>query len=239
MGIVSPEVLLGRGLGLLLGFTLHEWAHAWAAYRLGDLTAYREGRLTLDPRAHIDPMGILLALFVGFGWAKPVPINPYAFYPPASRKQKLMMVSLAGPLMNLLIAAVGGLLLRTMVALGMVERTSGVLVGGGLVQYGVGTNGFFDFLYGVLGTVVIFNLVLFLFNLLPLAPLDGYKIAVGVLPWSYSRWLEQHERETMFVLLMLLMMGLISPQFNLLWGVLGAPLDWLYQALVGLYPVFS
>ena len=237
MGIFSPEVLLGRGLGLLVGFTLHEWAHAWAAYRLGDRTAYYQGRLTLDPRAHIDPMGILLALFAGFGWAKPVPVNPRAFHP--NEKQGLMIVSLAGPLMNLLIAAAGGVLVHLMALSGMVESVTGVLVGGGIVHYGVGTNGFFDFLYGVLGTVVIFNLVLFLFNLLPLAPLDGYKIAVGVLPPEYSNWFVRHERETTFVLLMLLMIGLISPQFNILWGVLGPILDKLYQVLVGLYPVFG
>ncbi len=203
---------MGRGLGLVVGFTLHEWAHAWAAYRLGDRTAYYQGRLTLDPRAHIDPMGILLALFAGFGWAKPVPVNPRAFYP--NEKRGVMIVSLAGPLMNVLIAAEGGLLLRTMIAAGM-------------------TAGFWGFLYGVLSTAVFFNLVLFLFNLLPLAPLDGYKIAVGVLPPEYSNWFVQHERETTFALLMLLMIGLISPQLDILWRVLSPPLVALYRLLVG------
>jgi Zn-dependent protease len=98
----SIEVLLGRVIGLVLGFTLHEWAHAWTAYRLGDQTAYYRGRLTLDPRAHIEPLGIILALVAGFGWAKPVPVNPAAFYP--NEKRGLVMVSLAGPVMNLLIA---------------------------------------------------------------------------------------------------------------------------------------
>ena len=213
MGIFSPEVFLGRALGLLVGFTLHEWAHAWSAYRLGDRTAYYQGRLTLDPRAHIDTIGILLALFAGFGWAKPVPVNPRALHP--DEKRGLMIVSLAGPLMNLLIAAVGGILLRMMITADLLE-------------------GFFGFVFGVLSTAVFFNLVLFLFNLLPLAPLDGYKIAVGVLPPEYSNWFVRHERETTFALLMLLLIGLVSPQMDILWGVLGPPLVWLYRLFVGI-----
>ena len=105
MNFFSPEVLIGRVIGLVIGFTLHEWAHAWTAYRLGDNTAYYQGRLTLSPRVHIEPMGIILALIAGFGWARPVPVNPRAFYP--HEKRGLVIVSLAGPLMNLLSLAAG------------------------------------------------------------------------------------------------------------------------------------
>lgn len=208
---LSIEILIGRAIGLLLGFTLHEFAHAWTADRLGDRTPYYQGRLTLDPRAHIDPMGIILALLVGFGWARPVPVNPRAFYPNETRG--LMIVSLAGPVMNLLIAIVVGLVVR-------------VLVGGGVLG---------GFVLNMLYTIMVFNLVLFLFNLLPFSPLDGYKIAVGVLPWRYSSELVRYERETTFALLLLLMMGAITRgRLDVLWTVLGPPLRFLRDLILGL-----
>ncbi|HML24933.1 MAG TPA: site-2 protease family protein [Aggregatilinea sp.] len=207
---VSLETLLGRAIGLLIGFTLHEFAHAWTADRLGDRTPYYQGRVTLDPRAHIDPIGIALALLAGFGWAKPVPINPSAFYP--NEKRGLVIVSLAGPVMNLLIGIVVGLILRATLA----NASLG------------------SFTYSVLYTVMMFNFVLFLFNLLPLSPLDGYKIAVGVLPWRYSSDLTRYERETTFILLLLLMMGVITRgRLDILWTVLGPPLTALRNLILG------
>ena len=207
---LTIEVLLGRVIGLVIGFTLHEWAHAWSAYRLGDYTAYHQGRLTLDPRAHIDPMGIFLALIAGFGWARPVPVNASNFYP--NEERGLVIVALAGPVMNLIVGIVVGLFLRVLLAADLVN----------------------DFMYSVLATIVIFNLVLFLFNLLPLAPLDGYRIAVGVLPPEQSRSMVRYERETTLILMLLLMLGLISNgRVNLLWTVLGPPLRFLYRTILG------
>lgn len=235
----SPEVLLGRIIGLIIGFSLHEWAHAWTAYRLGDNTAYFQGRLTVNPRAHIEPVGILMAIFAGFGWAKPVPVNPRAFYP--NEQRGLMLVSLAGPVMNLIIAAVFAFFIRLMWMGGLIEGDTRVLIGSGrLVEVGMGSNGVITFLYQVLGTVVLFNLVLFLFNLLPFSPLDGYKIAVGVLPPEQSRWLMRYEKESTLVLFMLLIMGILSRgQLDILWAVLGPPLRFLYEALTHFYPSFS
>lgn len=207
---VSLETLLGRAIGLLIGFTLHEFAHAWTADRLGDRTPFYQGRLTLDPRAHIDPMGILLALLVGFGWARPVPINPRAFYPNETRG--LVIVSLAGPVMNLLIGIGVGLILRATLAADSLN----------------------NFTYNVLYTIMMFNLVLFLFNLLPFSPLDGYKIAVGVLPWRTSNDLVRYERETTFALILLLMVGVITRgRLDLLWAVLGPPLNALRNVILG------
>lgn len=207
----SLETLIGRGIGLLIGFTLHEWAHAWSAYRLGDNTAYYQGRLTLDPRAHIDPMGIMLALLAGFGWAKPVPVNPRALYP--DEKRGLVIVSLAGPLMNLLIAFGFGLLVRVMLGLGLDDSLA--------------------FIFDIVVTIVIFNLVLFLFNLLPFSPLDGYKIAVGTLSREYANWLVRYERETTLALMLVLMAGIINPQLNILWIVLGPLLRSLFRLFTG------
>lgn len=238
MNFFSPEILIGRVIGLVIGFTLHEWAHAWTAYRLGDNTAYYQGRLTLNPRAHIEPIGIILALIAGFGWARPVPVNPRAFYP--NEKRGLVIVSLAGPLMNLLIALALGVGVRLLTVGGLFETQWRVLVDSGeLIRKGVGTAGVLTFIYNVLGTVVLFNLVLFLFNLIPLSPLDGYKIAVGTLPPESSRTLVKYERETTLALMLLLLMGAMSyGRFNLLWAVLGPPLNTLYQLCTGFYPVF-
>lgn len=206
---LTPEILLGRVIGLVIGFTLHEWAHAFTAYRLGDNTAYRQGRLTLDPRAHIEPLGIILALIAGFGWARPVPINPRAFYPHETRG--LVIVSLAGPVMNLIIAAVFGGAIRLLSAAGMMP----------------------DFLYTVLATVVLFNLVLFLFNLIPLAPLDGYRIAVGVLPYQQSATLVRYERETTLALMLIIMLGAITDgRLDPLGTVLGPPIRFLFRTLM-------
>jgi Zn-dependent protease len=214
----SIEILLGRVIGLVIGFSLHEWAHAWSAYQLGDTTAYRQGRLTLNPRAHIEPMGLILALFAGFGWAKPVPVNPYAFYP--NEKRGIVLVSLAGPVMNLIIALIVGILIRFMLLTGAIDLYLG--------RYLIIDSGVVKFFYNVIETVLIFNLVLCFFNLLPFSPLDGYKIAVGVLPREYSDLLIKYERETTFALILLLLVGVMG-NFSPLWAVLGPPIKFFFE----------
>jgi Zn-dependent protease len=237
LGQFSIEILLGRAIGLVIGFTLHEWAHAITAYRLGDNTPAYQGRLTWNPRAHIEPIGIVLALIAGFGWAKPTPVNPRAFYP--HEKRGLVIVSLAGPLMNLIVAAVLGLVIRLMAAGGIFEGQWWILSGGKLVEKGIGSAGALTFVYNVLGTIVLFNLVLFLFNLIPLAPLDGYTIAVGTLPPEQSATLVRYEHETTLALMLLILLGAMPfGGFNLLWSILGPPLRFLYEQFTSFYPLF-
>jgi Zn-dependent protease len=235
---ISIEILLGRIVGLVIGFTFHEWAHAWSAYRLGDMTAYRQGRLSLDPRVHIEPIGIFLALVAGFGWARPVPVNPAAFYP--NEKRGLVLVSLAGPLMNLLIAGFVALFIRVLAAGGLVEGATRMLVSSGeLVEIGIGSVGVMTFLYRVLGTVVVFNIVLFIFNLLPLAPLDGYKIAVGTLPVEASQSLVRRERETTLILMLVIMLGVLTDgRYDILGAILGPVIRFFFETLTGFYPSF-
>lgn len=201
MGItLDPAVLLGRMIALVIAFTVHEFAHAWTAYRLGDNTAYRQGRLTLDPRAHLEPIGIVLAIMVGFGWARPVPVNTRAFYP--NEQRGLMLVALAGPLSNLGLAFIFGFILRIVDLVGLISD-----------------GGFF---YEILFTIVFFNIVLFLFNLIPLSPLDGWKILNGLLPADQSYQLMQYERESTFALLLIFLVGsrvlgaIFSPFISLL-----------------------
>lgn len=164
---LSPSLLISRIITLILALTVHEFSHAFVAYRFGDTTARDAGRLTLNPLKHLDIVGSLMLLVAGFGWAKPVPVNPYAL----RRKSDaaMMWVSLAGPGSNLLLAILAGVLLRFRV-----------------VPW-VGSTGFLPSPAEFLFTFMTINLVLMLFNLIPLAPLDGEKVLANLLPDSWAR----------------------------------------------------
>lgn len=148
---------------LLLSLTLHEFAHARIALSFGDPTALRAGRVTLNPLRHLDPLGTIMLLFAGFGWAKPVPVNPYNLHP---RRLGDIMVSLAGPLSNLCLAVIAGCLMRIVI----VAYAAGV----------VGQIG--ELLFKALMILLTINVCLFTFNLIPLFPLDGHHILRELLP---------------------------------------------------------
>ena len=137
---------------LLFALCFHEFSHAYMAYRLGDNTAARMGRLTLNPMAHLDPIGSLMILFVGFGWAKPVPINPVNFSNP---RVDMIKVAFAGPASNLILAFLGGMIIRFI-------NITGIMLDGVFVQI------IYFFMY--------INIALAVFNMLPVAPLDGSQI---------------------------------------------------------------
>lgn len=168
---------------VLLAFPLHEFAHAWTAVRLGDSTPYYQGRLTLNPMVHIDPMGALLLAVGFFGWAKPVQFNPYNLRRAPSIKRGIVLVALAGPLMNLLIALVAALPLRF-------GGTDFIFSSGLLAQ--------------ILQLVVIVNIYLAVFNMIPLTPLDGSKVLWGLMPPSWSRTYEQIQQYSFFILILLI-----------------------------------
>ncbi len=154
---------------LMLYLSVHEWAHAYSAWKLGDDTASREGRLTLNPLAHIDPIGTVLLPLLGvpFGWARPVPVNPARFRRSITIRHGMVITAAAGPASNLamaLIATIGyGLYLRFVPS---------ALVGDGLVARMVSLS-------------VILNVVLAIFNMLPIPPLDGSRVADGLMPARY------------------------------------------------------
>ena len=169
----DPVLLLSRLFVLVVAFTVHEFSHAWTADRFGDNTPRMNGRLTLNPLAHLDPIGSLLLLLGGFGWAKPVPVNPYALGRNSSAA--LMWVSLAGPGSNFLMAILGAIPLR----LGLASLTGFGPISG-------------DFAVNFLSEFVWINLALMVFNLIPLAPLDGEKIAEYFFPPSWARVLDRN-----------------------------------------------
>jgi|Deesub1362B_J571_1020462.scaffolds.fasta_scaffold00010_154 Zn-dependent protease len=160
---------------MLLAVTLHELAHGFVAYRLGDPTAKMAGRLTLNPIKHLDPIGTLVFVFTRMiGWAKPVPVNPLNMRDP---KRDMIWVSLAGPAANILLAIVSAVFYHILVSLPM---TNPFIVNKIMVPLGM-----------MLRLSVTINIGLAVFNLLPIPPLDGSKIVMGVLPYrqavAYSR----------------------------------------------------
>jgi Zn-dependent protease len=167
-------MLITYGIILLTAFPVHEFAHAWVADRFGDNTPRANGRLTLNPLAHLDPFGSLMMIIAGFGWAKPVPVNPYILQ--RSSPSATMWVSLAGPMSNLLMAIIGAILFR----LGLVSIDDITFMDGKVLP----NLSLFVFLF------IRVNLWLMLFNLIPLFPLDGEKVLDYFLPPGAARFLE-------------------------------------------------
>jgi Zn-dependent protease len=202
---------------LVIGITIHEFSHAWAADALGDPTARYRGRLTLNPLAHFDPLGAMMILYSvvsgwGFGWGKPVPVDPrYLRYGP---RVGMALTAVAGPVSNLVIAAVAATPFR----LGM--SLPGLL--GELVL-----------------TIVFVNIGLALFNMLPIPPLDGYSVLSGLLSTIRARWaynfVTQLDRLQTFGP-MLFLVVIVADQFlpfSILGFVLGKPLQWIFRVLMG------
>jgi Zn-dependent protease len=212
---LSPPVLISRIITLVIAFTLHEFSHALTAFWLGDNTAKDAGRLTINPIAHLDPMGTLLLIFAGFGWAKPVPINPYRLR--QKSRAGVMLVSLAGPLSNLLLAVTAGLFLRF----------------SSLSIYASTSAGFLPTMGQFLLQFVIINITLFLFNLIPLAPLDGEKILLFFLP---PRIADVFEKIRPYAPMILLAIAFIGPliNFDVLGMIIRTPMERLTRWIVGL-----
>lgn len=172
---------------ILLALVMHEYSHAWAANKFGDDTARQMGRLTLNPLAHLDLLGTVMIFLVHFGWAKPVPVNPWKLKNP---KRDMLWISAAGPLMNMLLALVSGILISLLSPLAGQSRVT--VAGLGLVM---------------LVYSLQINLALAVFNILPIAPLDGSKILFGLLPTRFERYAIPLEKYGPLVLMGLIVAG--------------------------------
>lgn len=175
---------------------IHECAHGWMAHKLGDDTAARQGRLTLNPLAHIDPYGGILLFLTGFGWARPVPVNPYNFDRKRTVRGGMALTAAAGPLANILLALV-------LLALFKVLRIG---------VYALHMGAMFVTLLNILSMMISINVSLAVFNLLPVPPLDGYNVASYFLPAHIT---EKLARNSQIIFLVLLLVLWFTPILNL------------------------
>ena len=202
----NPQELLSLLLtvpGVLIAITFHEYAHALAADKLGDDTPRRQGRLTLNPLAHLDPIGSIMLLFARFGWGKPVEINPRNFNRNITMSKGDAIVSIAGPLMNILLAFVFSIIYFAIGTFAPVFAIGSQL---GLI------------IMTIIQMTVIINIGLGIFNLIPLPPLDVSKVLKNFLPYSARTWMENYESIFYIVFVVLWVTGLagwiISPVIN-------------------------
>ncbi|MBN1485694.1 MAG: site-2 protease family protein [Chloroflexia bacterium] len=214
---INLAYALSTAIALLLGLTIHEFAHAWSAYRLGDYTPYRAGRVTLNPLAHLDPTGTILMVLTIFGmapiaWGKPVPINPYNMRHP---RRDTIITSAAGPFSNLALALGVALLWRIIHSLtgATLAPNSGA--------------------YTLMVILIYFNVALMVFNLLPLPPLDGFHVLENLAPREWAPLINFLHQYGMWILFGLLMVGWLLP-FSPLWLIIGPPINALSDLLLNL-----
>ncbi|HEX6384947.1 MAG TPA: site-2 protease family protein [Anaerolineae bacterium] len=213
LGSLDLATLIARAIVLLVAFTFHELAHAVTADRLGDPTPRRMGRITLNPISHLDPFGTIMLLISGFGWAKPVQVNPWNLK--GDPRTSMAIVAAAGPLSNVVMAIIFALPIRL-----------------GLVGFQFGASGLFPSLEGLFFEFVWINLILAFFNVIPVPPLDGYRILTGILPADLAyrlRPLEQYG----FLILLLAIFLLPMIGINLLGWLVVLPSNIVLTLLIG------
>jgi len=181
------DVLIILLPSLVFSLCFHEFSHGYIAYRLGDQTAARNGRLTLNPIAHLDPIGSLMILFVGFGWAKPVPVNPFNFLNP---RVDMMKVAFAGPASNIILALVSGLIMRLINFLGVIQS---------------------EIFYLSLYYFIFINIALAVFNMIPIAPLDGSQIFGNMLAKKNPELASKMQIYGPNILMGLILIGIFTP----------------------------
>jgi Zn-dependent protease len=196
LGAPSFEQILGSIVALVVGLTFHEFSHAAVADSLGDHRPRAMGRLTLNPLPHIDPLGAVMLVIAGFGWAKPVMINPAAL---RNGRTGLAMVAAAGPIANVVVAVLSAVLFRSLDLLGLDN----------------------DFVMTTIAWVVLLNMVLALFNLLPIPPLDGYNVALAFLPPAPAMLIRRYGQYGIFLLLGLVILNAMESPID--------PLGWIFR----------
>lgn len=188
-------VLLVSVPGVLLAITFHEFAHGYAAYRLGDNTAKNEGRLSLNPLDHLDPIGTLMLLFAGFGWGKPVHVNPSNYTRKLSMEKGEAIVSMAGPLTNILLAFLLALVYQALIKFASAEFLVSTV--GNIIKL-------------IIAAAISTNIGLGVFNLIPLPPLDGSKIIMPFLPYNAKQWFRNNEQIFYIIFVVIWITGIAS-----------------------------
>jgi len=187
---------------LLLSLSIHEYAHAWVAYKLGDINQKIKGRLTLNPFAHIDPIGFLSIMLIGVGWGKPVSVDDRAF---KDSKKGMMLTALAGPMSNLLLAIFVTIILKLLMVFGLANPMLESKTGGIIIS--------------ILMYIIQFNIVFCVFNLIPIPPLDGSKVLAYFLPQRARGFMYTLERYSFFIIMIIYFTNLttyiITPGYNL------------------------
>lgn len=209
-------------VALVVGISFHEFSHALVADNLGDPTPRRMGRLSLNPLAHLDPAGTVLLFLAGFGWGKPVPINPFLLRSGARLGSAL--VAAAGPTANLVVAALAALPIK----LGLVPWRTPFLDPRSFAVWDANA-----YLGLFLSSIVIFGIVLAIFNLIPLAPLDGFRVAGGLLPRELAEPFLRLEPYGIIILLLLLVGPLLFGGPSLLSVIMGPAVNSIAGVLTG------
>jgi len=226
--VFAAFVLIGAlASALIAGLSFHEFSHAFVADTLGDGLPRRMGRVTLNPLAHLDPAGTILLLIVGFGWGKPVPVNPNATKNP---KASLAITAGAGPLSNFIVAAIAGLPLKLDIVPWLPPFNVGVI--NSLIRGGWETDQYIG-LY--LSSIVLISIILGVFNLIPIAPLDGFKVAVGLLPRGLSRSFAQLEQYGPIILIALIALPFLTGgRFGILFEAMSPAIQLLAKLFAGI-----
>ena len=205
--------------GVIIAITFHEFAHAYVADKLGDDTPRRQGRITLNPLAHIDPVGFFMLIFVHFGWGKPVEINPTNFNRKRSMAKQEMIVALAGPLMNIIIALILTIILFAIntFALSFTITMTGLIIS------------------LVLQMAISVNIGLGIFNLIPLPPLDGSKIFINILPYKAKTWFQDNIQIFYIIFVVLWVTNLMGYIISPVISVVSKGIYELVSAIFGIF----
>ena len=211
MGIFSldPSIQVILIPVLVFALSFHEFAHGWMAHRLGDSTAKNQGRLTLNPLAHLDPIGALVLYFAGFGWAKPVPVNGNNL---ANPRTDMMKIAFAGPASNILLAVIGGIVLR-------------ILIGSSIL---------YESVYVTLIYFTQINIALAVFNMLPIPPLDGSQIFNGYMVTRNPGLVIKLQTYGPQILFGIIMIGYVT-KFSVIWMIMGPIVKMFMNLFSGVY----
>ncbi len=228
IGILVILSLLSYGTGgiidlllsipaVLLAITVHEFGHALAAYKLGDDTAYRQGRLSLNPFEHVDPLGLAMLLFAHIGWGKPVQVDPRNYNRNISVEKADAIVSFAGPLMNFITAIIFALIYCAIIR----------FAGAAFFISNIG-----QIIIAIIVYIITMNIGLGVFNLIPLPPLDGSKIFLPILPYNAKSWFIEHEQMFYFLFLIIWITGIAG---RLISPIIGEMTSWILNLAMTIF----